>query len=202
MDLKPIETVYNGYRFRSRLEARWAVYFDTLGIEYEYEKEGFDLGEHGWYLPDFWLPQVSMWAEVKGKEFTEEELIKAKKLASASHYPVMKLKGIPECKSYNGYIPFSNDDFLEFPFYISIWVHNHGVCLRHGNIPLEYVAPPHEILSGVKAARSARFEYGETPQIIKEAPHKDDQEATLSQAANRIDFSRALISPTSGKPYN
>lgn len=24
-DLKPIETVYDGYRFRSRLEARWAA---------------------------------------------------------------------------------------------------------------------------------------------------------------------------------
>lgn len=25
-----IETEYKGYRFRSRLEARWAVFFDTL----------------------------------------------------------------------------------------------------------------------------------------------------------------------------
>jgi hypothetical protein len=39
MDIKPIETRYNGYRFRSRLEARWAVFFDTLGIEYQYELE-------------------------------------------------------------------------------------------------------------------------------------------------------------------
>ena len=39
MDIKPIETVYNGYRFRSRLEARWAVFFDAAGIEYEYEPE-------------------------------------------------------------------------------------------------------------------------------------------------------------------
>jgi len=41
--LKPIETHFDGYRFRSRLEARWAVFFKTLGIEYEYEKEGFNL---------------------------------------------------------------------------------------------------------------------------------------------------------------
>ena len=37
MNIKPIETIYKGYRFRSRLEARWAVFFDALGIEYEYE---------------------------------------------------------------------------------------------------------------------------------------------------------------------
>lgn len=57
-EIKPIETFYNGYRFRSRLEARWAVFFDALGIKYEYEREGYDLGEAGWYLPDFWLPIV------------------------------------------------------------------------------------------------------------------------------------------------
>ena len=47
MEIKPIETVYNGYRFRSRLEARWAVFFDTLGIEYEYEKEGYEIKDRG-----------------------------------------------------------------------------------------------------------------------------------------------------------
>ena len=43
MNIKPIETVYNGYRFRSRLEARWAVFFRAVGIEYQYEPEGFDM---------------------------------------------------------------------------------------------------------------------------------------------------------------
>ena len=32
--IKAIDTVYNGYKFRSRLEARWAVFFDEIGIEY------------------------------------------------------------------------------------------------------------------------------------------------------------------------
>ena len=52
-DIKPIETVYNGYRFRSRLEARWAVFFDALEVEYEYEPEGFLLPSGNKYLPDF-----------------------------------------------------------------------------------------------------------------------------------------------------
>ena len=55
MEIKAIETIYNGYKFRSRLEARWAVFFDNAVIEYEYEPEGFDLGGV-WYLPDFYLP--------------------------------------------------------------------------------------------------------------------------------------------------
>lgn len=51
--IKPIETCYNGYKFRSRLEARWAVFFDALGVKYEYEPQGFDLGNGLKYLPDF-----------------------------------------------------------------------------------------------------------------------------------------------------
>ncbi len=65
MTIKAIETRYKGYRFRSRLEARWAVFFDALGVPYEYEKQGFDLGEVGWYLPDFWLPREKEWVEIK-----------------------------------------------------------------------------------------------------------------------------------------
>jgi len=62
--IKAIQTGYNGYLFRSRLEARWAVFFDTLGIEYQYEPEGFDL-DGTWYLPDFWLPFKQSWVEIK-----------------------------------------------------------------------------------------------------------------------------------------
>ena len=63
--IKSIETVYNGYRFRSRLEARWAVFFDAMGIKYEYEMEGFDLGDGVYYLPDFYLPDLDVFVEVK-----------------------------------------------------------------------------------------------------------------------------------------
>lgn len=58
-EIKPIETVYKGYRFRSRLEARWAVFFDALGIEWEYEPEGFVLPNGMKYLPDF---RLKCWA--------------------------------------------------------------------------------------------------------------------------------------------
>ena len=66
MNIKPIETVYNGYRFRSRLEARWAVFFDAAGIKYEYEPEGFELPDGTKYLPDFYLPEQSKFFECKG----------------------------------------------------------------------------------------------------------------------------------------
>ena len=65
--IRAIETSYAGCRFRSRLEARWAVFFDTLGIRWEYEPQGFfvGLGERP-YLPDFYLVDQNLWVEVKG----------------------------------------------------------------------------------------------------------------------------------------
>ena len=47
-----IETRYNGYKFRSRLEARWAVFFDAAHIEYRYEPEGYVLSDGRAYLPE------------------------------------------------------------------------------------------------------------------------------------------------------
>lgn len=65
--IKPIETEYNGYRFRSRLEARWAYFFDLLGIKYEYEPEGIVLSDGSKYLPDFYLIDLDTFAEIKHK---------------------------------------------------------------------------------------------------------------------------------------
>lgn len=87
--IKAIETVYNGYRLRSRLEARWAVFFDTLGIEYQYEPEGFDLGNGIWYLPDFWLPGFELWVEIKGTEPNYDEQSKAALLAQQGDNTVL-----------------------------------------------------------------------------------------------------------------
>lgn len=64
-DIKPIETYYNGYRFRSRLEARWAVFFDYLNIKYQYEPEGFKLHDGTYYLPDFYLDDFDLYVEIK-----------------------------------------------------------------------------------------------------------------------------------------
>jgi len=41
--VRPIETKYAGPLFRSRTEARWAVFFDAAGIEWQYEHEGFNV---------------------------------------------------------------------------------------------------------------------------------------------------------------
>ena len=50
-------TLYNGIIFRSRLEARYAIFFDEVGIKYDYEKS-FEMRYNIKYTPDFILHNV------------------------------------------------------------------------------------------------------------------------------------------------
>lgn len=96
MDIKPIETVYNGYRFRSRLEARWAVFFDAAGIKYEYEPEGFELPDGTKYLPDFYFQDEDIYVEVKPiRNNATEEIMKALKIVSEYNKLLLVLRDIP-----------------------------------------------------------------------------------------------------------
>jgi hypothetical protein len=67
-NIKAIPTTYAGVNFRSRLEARWAAFFDLCGWKWEYEP--FDL--EGW-APDFLLksPCCDVLAEVKHIDLDE-----------------------------------------------------------------------------------------------------------------------------------
>jgi hypothetical protein len=70
--IRPKRTTYNSIYFRSTLEARWAVFFDTLGVKYEYEPtwDEVDAGIcYVSYKPDFYLPDLDYWVEVKPVSF-------------------------------------------------------------------------------------------------------------------------------------
>lgn len=72
----PIETRLFGFRFRSRLEARYALFFHNLDIVWQYEHEGYDIGRGCWYLPDFRLPELNLFVEIKGQRPTISEIKK------------------------------------------------------------------------------------------------------------------------------
>jgi hypothetical protein len=93
--VKVIETTFDGYRFRSRTEARWAVFFRACAIRYEYEIEGYGLGGGVWYLPDFWLPDLDRWFEVKGKFPSEHERDKCWDLALETGHEALIAVGPP-----------------------------------------------------------------------------------------------------------
>ena len=169
--MKAIETRYNGWFFRSRLEARWAVYFDSIGIKYEYEPEGYELPS-GWYLPDFWLPQVRMFAEVKRDGgFDNLAIMKCKELAISTGKPCLLLEGVPSLKEYYSveYRGAECDDWVDsqtglpsFGYCLSMH-HNYPVtehrfyCQSGIEDPIEFAEWFQDAAFAVEAARSARF---------------------------------------------
>src|ERR1051326_3655562 len=62
--IRAVETPYRGMLMRSRLEARWALFFDKAGVRYEYEPDRFRALTTT-YLPDFWLPDFQTFIEIK-----------------------------------------------------------------------------------------------------------------------------------------
>lgn len=84
--MNAIPTHYNGINFRSRLEAKWARFFDLLGWPYEYEP--IDLSG---YIPDFVLKfDTPIAVEIK-PAFTRSELQESAGKAHAA----CKKAGIP-----------------------------------------------------------------------------------------------------------
>ncbi len=60
-------TTYKGIKMRSKLEASYAEYLDSIGEKWIYEPERFWLDElQCTYLPDFYLPRIDTYTEVKG----------------------------------------------------------------------------------------------------------------------------------------
>jgi hypothetical protein len=116
-EIKAIETRYAGCRFRSRLEARWAVFFDHLGVQWRYEAEGYQLSSGVRYLPDFFLPDLDTWVEVKGALQPEEfkTLVRAAvelpRASSLTATPVLLLLGdVPVSSGATTFTAFTKVD--------------------------------------------------------------------------------------------
>lgn len=172
--VRAIQTSYKGYKFRSRLEARWAVFFDKCGVDFEwqYELEGFDLPS-GWYLPDF-LIWGSMWVEIKPRSLSDDDfketVVKLTELGDMTNKAAVLFVGDPvdfiggDAVLERGYIADQTDFKPRFAYR----PHSMPVSTDtdiFGMIDLltfahEYGLDP---VSAAVEARSARFEHGETP---------------------------------------
>jgi hypothetical protein len=140
--LQAIETAYSGCRFRSRLEARWAVFFGVLGVRYHYEPQGFDLGGVlGAYLPDFWLPPQSGfrggYVEIKGAVPTDREWEKAWWLGLGAGQTVYVFAGGVELPD-PAYDPPANCAAVVLPGGIADYPHAWCECHLCGAVGIEY----------------------------------------------------------------
>jgi len=130
--IKAIPTTYSNARFRSRLEAKWAAFFDLCGWRWEYEPLDLD----GW-VPDFGIVGHNglILCEVKPIEWTQdrktnEYLLRRedlKKAATASRenlvlgaYPfhiqgeVVNINGVNISTSYIGALFDDMDTYSNF----------------------------------------------------------------------------------------
>lgn len=181
--MKPIETVYKGYRFRSRLEARWAVFLDELGAKWSFEVEGLQLSGIR-YLPDFWVSSWDVWIEIKAQAPTEDERMKCRLLSQESGKRVLLISGEPwseqDRNSYNvilfSYQELDRDETDGWEFgegrrcAEEIWL----MSDERGAFTLQAVAHERDdkyplsgsyatgIIAALAAARGARFEHGES----------------------------------------
>lgn len=154
MTIRAIETRYAGCRFRSRLEARWAVFFDTMGIRWEYEPKGF-VTEAGPYLPDFRLPDLRLFVEVKGSYPGQRDRDRCREIALACQKHggdlIILVGDIPRDPPITGLRLVPENPFDDDPETF-VWVSRRFRELHHMN----------GISRALDAARSARFEHGET----------------------------------------
>lgn len=194
--MKAIETHYKGYRFRSRLEARWAVFFDVLGLRWEYEPEGFVLPSGRRYLPDFrvYLSRGPTWLEIKptpdnyqGETWWTPDTPEGEFFAGI-HWPkdgserglggvVYGSPGVEEALDrYWPYVICESETcyyFCECEFCRSIDIQYEGRADRNAHTDTcprrspefdkGYSMRTARLLSAYAAAKTARFEHGETP---------------------------------------
>lgn len=218
--MKPIETTYAGHRFRSRLEARWAVFFDHLGVEWEYEPEGYIVGGRA-YLPDFRLTSLRLDGpvlfEVKGAEIDDDEyeLMLHRLATEATVIVAVGQHARPDRVGRVGRTgPVDGSGLARFGGGTpdTVWwtvcpecagvgcaadaeVRAMACCgkrsvpygMRNGNDP--------RILAALTAARSARFEHGESG-----APHTAAPEAEPTAPASALSGLLERLFATSTPP--
>lgn len=92
--MRSIRTEYRGVLFMSALEACWAKSLDSLRIVWSFEPDGVRLPSRQNYRPDFWLPHLATWLEVKGPH--DQRISKPENLARASLHAPGCADGTPE----------------------------------------------------------------------------------------------------------
>lgn len=169
--IKAINTKYKNYNFRSRTEARWAIFLDRMGVSWEYEIEGFEFSDGTRYLPDFYLTvqypdkTMKMWVEVKGTYPSTYEIKKLHALGKESKTLCLFFIGTPGKHQIYLCNQFSEvEDCME-----EVGLTDESIERMLGHYrdteddffnrhPLKTI-----VSEAIISASCARFEFGETP---------------------------------------
>lgn len=198
---KSVQTYYKGYYFRSRIEARYAVFLDYLAILWKYEPEGYIIEESEFtkwfghegdaYLPDFFLPELNIYLEIKPEGPTEHSKF-SEDVKKALAFGAYVCQGIPDEEDINphGWIANDFDNAKADKKYSLLVPFDHGYdwcyCQSQKKIGIEYegrsdrLIPKEQkkddrghnanaliIKEAWRAARTARFEHGQRGSLWK-----------------------------------
>lgn len=151
--------------------------FNNSSDKYEYEMEGFDMKECS-YLPDFYIPSIDRWFEIKGQPLTVSEVQKCEQFCRRKDNENIKfsiLIGAPKP------LMLEEEDFsiLGIREYTWQWPSqmypSDTLLLAQGLTGEEYYSrflpaiwkvdgvDDKLLIRAIREARSARFEFGETP---------------------------------------
>lgn len=179
---KAIETKWHGCRFRSKLEAQWAIVFEVMGLEWEYEPMGFRLGNGLWYMPDFVIAGLVgvgdgwCFVEVKGNM---TDLDRRKVDEFSRYYPIYVVGEVPYQDPFGTqHRRFAKD--TAFHSLSRLFVERSKGVVESGAIGVGHdgmpeIVPEWEWAGDERATRLAflaacyaRFDHGETPEQQKE----------------------------------
>lgn len=209
MTIKAIETTYAGCRFRSRLEARWAVLFDRLQLGWEYEPQGFTF-DGQCYLPDFLIEDDGPYVEVKGTdEAAHAALPLLRSFVANCGKALIVLSDIPRLNRMDTEVPLHGVLKLRGGFsttYLAPSVDGRSRFLRGPDTDglfvtstLYGVRPLPEIVDAYDAARSARFEHGESGATNAAYEREDDEYPP--PASDALDKSIGELFAAGTNPY-
>jgi len=178
-----VEPEHLGYRFRRRLEARWAHFFSVAGIPFIYEMEAFDLSKDGsgdFFQPSFWLPSLRVWLQVTDSEPTSEEVRKMESLLGGwdgefeeqwavafgigePRYGDLRVYCFDSTDSSGGYLWWEECEWCHGPLGYKIMTQNgredrgyfpESICSEHDGVDPEY----HVLRIAAQCSRRLRFD--------------------------------------------
>ena len=161
--MRSLEATYQNRRFRSRLEARWSMFYSACGIEHAYEPEAIDLGGFA-YIPDFFLHTFRAWNEIKGEIISDAAgllmIEKCAQLASQSGRPVILNFHDPldtRCAVFSGPRYYPESRWTHCPACGELALGVKGGALNHVWCPREHKGAPLDFPS-LRTARRHLYE--------------------------------------------
>lgn len=172
MTIQAIPVRWNNTDFDSQTEARFAIFFHSLGIEWRREPQAYAFGNQpgDGYLCDYWLPQFEVWAEIKGPGFTDRQRWKCAELAVGTGYPVLMLFDQPAFKAWEVFVPEDGEAVLYECFLtteqiaegrLPMWTAPARSIYQEKRIIAEWsrrLRADHQYVAAVEAALNERFE--------------------------------------------